>query len=79
MATPEAWRVIEALDAVSSETGKTYAQVAIRWLMQRPGVVAPVIGVKNTEQLVRVLSLVLVPPDDPAPRPTPLSCSDCCA
>lgn len=51
MATPEAWRVIEALDAVSSETGKTYAQIAIRWLMQRPGVVAPVIGVKNTEQL----------------------------
>jgi aryl-alcohol dehydrogenase-like predicted oxidoreductase len=31
------WRVLDALDAVARETGRSHAQVALRWLMQRPG------------------------------------------
>jgi aryl-alcohol dehydrogenase-like predicted oxidoreductase len=45
------WRVIDALIAVSEETGKSPAQVAINWLLQRPGVTAPIIGARTMEQL----------------------------
>jgi len=45
------WRVVETLDAVAKELGATPAQVALRWLMQREGVTAPIIGAKNVKQL----------------------------
>ena len=32
------YRVVDALDAVAAETGKTVPQVAINWLLQRPKV-----------------------------------------
>lgn len=43
--------VVDALDAVAAETGKTVPQVALNWLMQRPTVVNVVIGARNEEQL----------------------------
>jgi aryl-alcohol dehydrogenase-like predicted oxidoreductase len=45
------WRVIDTLLAVAEETGKSPAQVALRWVMQRPGLTAPIIGVRTPEQL----------------------------
>jgi len=45
------WRVIDALLEVAEETGKSPAQVAINWLLQRPGVTAPIIGARTMEQL----------------------------
>jgi aryl-alcohol dehydrogenase-like predicted oxidoreductase len=45
------WRVIDTLLAVAEETGRTAAQVALRWVMQRPGLTAPIIGVRTPEQL----------------------------
>ncbi|HEY64661.1 MAG TPA: aldo/keto reductase [Caldilineae bacterium] len=45
------WRVIDELLAVAEEIGKTPAQVAINWLLRQPGVTAPIIGVRNLEQL----------------------------
>jgi aryl-alcohol dehydrogenase-like predicted oxidoreductase len=45
------WSVIDALLAVSKETGKTPAQVALRWVSGRPGVTAPIMGARNLEQL----------------------------
>ncbi|ONI75617.1 aldo/keto reductase [Kribbella sp. ALI-6-A] len=45
------WRVIDTLLAVADETGRTPAQVALRWVMQRPGLTAPIIGVRTPEQL----------------------------
>ena len=45
------WRTLDALFAVAEETGKTPAQVAINWLLQKPGVTAPIIGARNLEQL----------------------------
>jgi aryl-alcohol dehydrogenase-like predicted oxidoreductase len=45
------WQVIDALLAVAQETGKTAAQVAINWLLQRPGVTAPIVGARTMEQL----------------------------
>ncbi len=45
------WQVIDALLSVAEETGKSAAQVAICWLLQRPGVTAPIIGVRTMQQL----------------------------
>ena len=45
------FRVVDVLDAIAEETGKTVAQVALNWLLQRPTVVNIVIGARNEEQL----------------------------
>jgi aryl-alcohol dehydrogenase-like predicted oxidoreductase len=49
--TDRTWRVVDALGAVAGETGRTPAQVALRWVMQRPGLTAPIIGVRTPAQL----------------------------
>jgi aryl-alcohol dehydrogenase-like predicted oxidoreductase len=41
----------ETVRAVARDTGRSAAQVALRWLMQRPGGVIPVIGVRSAAQL----------------------------
>lgn len=45
------WVVIDALIEVAEAVGKTPAQVAINWLLQRPGVTAPIIGARTMQQL----------------------------
>jgi aryl-alcohol dehydrogenase-like predicted oxidoreductase len=43
--------VVDALDVVAKDTGKTVAQVALNWLLSRPTVANIVIGARNEEQL----------------------------
>jgi aryl-alcohol dehydrogenase-like predicted oxidoreductase len=43
--------VVDALDEVAAETGKTVPQVALNWLLGRPTVANLVIGARNEEQL----------------------------
>jgi aryl-alcohol dehydrogenase-like predicted oxidoreductase len=50
--------VVDALDGVAAETGKTVAQVALNWLLQRPTVSNIVIGARNEEQLRQNLGAV---------------------
>jgi aryl-alcohol dehydrogenase-like predicted oxidoreductase len=50
-ANEHTWNVLDELFAVAEETGKTPAQVALNWLLQRPGVTAPIIGARTLEQL----------------------------
>ena len=45
------YMVVDALDAVAAETGKTVAQVALNWLVQRPTVATLIIGARNEAQL----------------------------
>jgi aryl-alcohol dehydrogenase-like predicted oxidoreductase len=52
------FRVVDALDAVAAETGKTAPQIALNWLLQRPGVANLVIGARNEEQLKQNLGAV---------------------
>ena len=52
------YRVIDALDAVAAETGKTVPQVALNWLLQRPTVSSVIIGARNEEQLRQNLGAV---------------------
>lgn len=42
--------VTEVLAGVSGKYGKTPAQGAIAWLLQTPGITAPIVGAKNGEQ-----------------------------
>ena len=52
------YAVVDALDAVAAETGKTVPQVALNWLLQRPTVATLVIGARNEEQLKANLGAV---------------------
>lgn len=52
------YRVVDALDAVAKETGKTVPQVALNWLLQRPTVATVIIGARNEEQLRQNLGAV---------------------
>jgi aryl-alcohol dehydrogenase-like predicted oxidoreductase len=52
------YRVVDALDAVAAETGKTVPQIALNWLLQRPTVATVVIGARNEEQLRQNLGAV---------------------
>ncbi len=52
------YKVVDALDAVAAETGKTVAQVALNWLLQRPGICNLVIGARNEEQLKQNLGAI---------------------
>jgi aryl-alcohol dehydrogenase-like predicted oxidoreductase len=52
------YKVVDALDAVAAETGKTVPQVALNWLLQRPTVSTLVIGARNEQQLTDNLGAV---------------------
>ncbi|TMD91605.1 MAG: aldo/keto reductase [Chloroflexi bacterium] len=45
------WKVVDALQALATELGVPAARVALRWLTDRPGVAAPLLGARNVEQL----------------------------
>ncbi|MCF6522832.1 aldo/keto reductase [Streptomyces sp. JJ36] len=45
------YRVVDALDEIGQETGKTVPQIALNWLLQRPTVSSVIIGARNEEQL----------------------------
>ena len=52
------YRVVDALDEVAEETGKTLPQIAINWLLQRPSVANVIVGARNEEQLRQNLGAV---------------------
>ena len=52
------FRVVDALDAVATETGRTIPQIAINWLLRRPTVSTVVIGARNEAQLRQNLGAV---------------------
>jgi aryl-alcohol dehydrogenase-like predicted oxidoreductase len=52
------YKVVDALDVVAKETGKTVPQVALNWLLQRPSVATVIIGARNEEQLKQNLGAV---------------------
>jgi aryl-alcohol dehydrogenase-like predicted oxidoreductase len=45
------YRVVDALDEVGREVGKTVPQVALNWLLTRPSVSTVIVGARNEEQL----------------------------
>jgi aryl-alcohol dehydrogenase-like predicted oxidoreductase len=45
------YRVVDAIDEVARETGKTVPQIALNWLLQRPTVATVIVGARNEAQL----------------------------
>jgi aryl-alcohol dehydrogenase-like predicted oxidoreductase len=45
------YKVVDALDAVAAQTGKTIPQIALNWLLHRPTVSSIILGARNEEQL----------------------------
>ncbi|HSY59337.1 MAG TPA: aldo/keto reductase, partial [Terriglobales bacterium] len=52
------YQVVDALDEVAKETGKTIPDIALNWLLQRPTVVSVVIGARDEKQLRQNLGAV---------------------
>lgn len=52
------YNIVDRLDEIAEETGKTVAQVSLNWLLQRPTVDNIIIGARNEEQLKQNLGAV---------------------
>jgi aryl-alcohol dehydrogenase-like predicted oxidoreductase len=52
------YQVVDALDEIAKETGKTVPQIALNWLLQRPTVANVIVGARNEEQLKQNLGAV---------------------
>jgi aryl-alcohol dehydrogenase-like predicted oxidoreductase len=62
--SPSDLKVIEAVRRVAKELGVLPSEVALAWLLQRPGVTAPIIGatkIEHLESAVRALEVKLSP------------------
>ncbi|MEJ7646359.1 MAG: aldo/keto reductase [Chryseolinea sp.] len=52
------YKIVDVLDEIATEIGKTIAQVALNWLLQRPTVDNIIIGARNEQQLINNLGAV---------------------
>ena len=52
------YKVIDAIDEVAAETGKTVPEIALNWLLRRPTVSTVIVGARNEEQLKQNLGAV---------------------
>ncbi len=51
-------KVVDAIDEVAKETGKTVPQIALNWLLRRPTVSTLIVGARNEEQLKQNLGAI---------------------
>jgi aryl-alcohol dehydrogenase-like predicted oxidoreductase len=58
------WRVVEAVRRVAGQLGTSMACVALRWVADRPGVAAPILGARTVEQLAGNLAATDLHLDD---------------
>ncbi|MCY0993601.1 aldo/keto reductase [Nannocystis sp. ILAH1] len=49
--TERNWQIVGALEAVAGELGRSMAQVALQWVLTRPGVTSVILGATRPEQL----------------------------
>lgn len=52
------YKIVDVLDELADETGKTVPQISLNWLLQRPTVSTVIIGARNEEQLRQNLGAV---------------------
>jgi aryl-alcohol dehydrogenase (NADP+) len=58
------WAIVETVEEIATERGTSMAEIALAWLLSRPGVTAPIIGATKLDQLqtsLRAVSLKLTP------------------
>jgi len=49
------YTVLDAIEEIAAETGKSIPQIALNWLLQRPTVSSIILGARNEEQLLENL------------------------
>ena len=47
----DVYKVVDAIDVIAKQTGKSVPQIALNWLLQRPTVSSVILGARNEEQL----------------------------
>jgi aryl-alcohol dehydrogenase-like predicted oxidoreductase len=52
------YKVVDAMDEIAEETGKTIPQIALNWLLRRPTVSTLIVGARNEEQLKQNLGAI---------------------
>jgi aryl-alcohol dehydrogenase-like predicted oxidoreductase len=52
------YRVVDALDEIAAETGKSIPQIALNWLLQRPTVSTVIVGARDEAQLKENLGAI---------------------
>jgi aryl-alcohol dehydrogenase-like predicted oxidoreductase len=52
------FRIVDALDAISAEIGKTVPQIALNWLLQRPTVSSVIVGARDEAQLIENIGAI---------------------
>ena len=45
------YNVVDAIDAITKQTGRTVSQIALNWLLQRPTVSSVIVGASDETQL----------------------------
>ena len=63
------FKIVDALDLVATETGKTIPQISLNWLLQRPTVSTLIIGARDEKQLIENIGAIgwnLTPEQVPA-------------
>jgi aryl-alcohol dehydrogenase-like predicted oxidoreductase len=63
--TERNWQILEVLQGVAREMGRSPAQVALNWITRRPGVTSTIIGARDPAQLEdNIGALEFVIPDE---------------
>lgn len=72
------WQIVAELEAVAKELGRSMAQVAVNWTVNRPGIASVIVGATKLAQLADNLQALefMIPPElvhrlDAASRPQP--------
>jgi aryl-alcohol dehydrogenase-like predicted oxidoreductase len=52
------YKVVEAIDEIAKETGKTVPQIALNWVLRRPTISSAIVGARNEEQLRQNLGAI---------------------
>jgi aryl-alcohol dehydrogenase-like predicted oxidoreductase len=52
------FKVVDAIDEVGRETGKSVPEISLNWLLQRPTISSVIIGARNEQQLTQNLRAV---------------------
>lgn len=66
--SPDDFAVADAVGVVAKQKGCTAAQVALAWVLQAPGITAPIVGATKTEQLKDLIAAadIKLTPDEVA-------------
>ena len=58
VADEDVYKVVDAIDVIAKQAGKSVPQIALNWLLQRPTVSSVILGARNEEQLRQNLDAV---------------------